>query len=41
MNPRLIYDKNTVTTATLGINRPGGHVENDGPPGMAVMPRTY
>lgn len=38
MNPRLIYDKNTVTTNDLKINRPGGHVENDGPPGAAVMP---
>jgi hypothetical protein len=37
MNPRLIYDKNTVDTTQLGINRPGGHVQNDGPPGMAVM----
>jgi hypothetical protein len=31
MNPRLIYDKNTVDTVSLGINRPGGHVANDGP----------
>lgn len=38
MNPRLIYDKNTVDRVSLGVNRPGGHVENDGPPGMAVMP---
>lgn len=38
MNPRLIYDKHTVDTPSLGINRPGGHVANDGPPGMSIMP---
>jgi hypothetical protein len=38
MNPRLIYDKNTIDLSMLQINRPGGHVANDGPPGMAAMP---
>lgn len=38
MNPRLVYDKNTVDTGTLQINRPGGHVANDGPPGASLMP---
>lgn len=38
MNPRLIYDKNTVDTVSLGINRPGGHVANDGPPQASAMP---
>jgi hypothetical protein len=38
MNPRIIYDKNTVDTNDLKINRPGGHVANDGPPGAAAMP---
>lgn len=38
MNPRTIYDKNTVDVSMLQINRPGGHVANDGPPGMSVMP---
>lgn len=38
MNPRSVYDKNTIDVESLGINRPGGHVANDGPPGMAIMP---
>lgn len=38
MNPRSVYDKNTIDVQSLGINRPGGHVANDGPPGMAIMP---
>lgn len=38
MNPRLVYDKNTMDVSMLQINRPGGHVANDGPPGMSVMP---
>lgn len=38
MNPRLVYDENTVDVESLGINRPGGHVKNDGPPQMSVFP---
>lgn len=38
MNPRLVYDKNTIDVASLQINRPGGHVANDGPPGLSVTP---
>jgi hypothetical protein len=38
MNPRSVYDKNTIDVESLQINRPGGHVANDGPPGMAIMP---
>jgi len=38
MNQRVVYDKNTVDTQSLGINRPGGHVANDGPPGISVVP---
>lgn len=38
MNPRLVFDKNTVDVGMLQINRPGGHVANDGPPGMSVFP---
>lgn len=38
MNPRSVYDKNTIDVGSLQINRPGGHVANDGPPGMAIMP---
>ncbi len=38
MNPRLIYDKGTVDVSMLQINRPGGHVANEGPPGMSIMP---
>jgi hypothetical protein len=37
-NHRLIYDKNTVNAQMLQVNRPGGHVANDGPPGNAVLP---
>lgn len=38
MNPRMVFDKNTIDIGMLQINRPGGHVANDGPPGMAIMP---
>lgn len=38
MNPRQVYDRNTIDVANLQINRPGGHVANDGPPGLAIMP---
>lgn len=38
MNPRVVYDKNTVDVESLGINRPGGHVSNDGPPMGAITP---
>lgn len=38
MNPRLIYDKTTIDVGMLQINRPGGHVANDGPPGASAMP---
>jgi hypothetical protein len=38
MNPRSVYDKNTIDVSMLQINRPGGHIANDGPPGMAIMP---
>lgn len=38
MNPRLLYDKNTVDTVSLGINRPGGHVAVDGEPGLSAVP---
>lgn len=37
-NPRQVYDKNTVDVRTLMINRPGGHVANDGPPAGALVP---
>lgn len=37
-SPRLIYDKNTIDVGTLQINRPGGHVANDGPPIGAAVP---
>lgn len=37
-NHRLIYDKNTVNVSMLQVNRPGGHIANDGPPAGAVMP---
>lgn len=30
-NQRIIYDQNTVNVSMLQINRPGGHVANDGP----------
>ena len=38
MNPRSAYDKNTVDVGSLQINRPGGHVAVDGPPGASLMP---
>lgn len=38
MNPRQVYDKNTIDVESLQINRPGGHVANDGPPGLSIMP---
>lgn len=37
MNDRKAYDKNTVDVSMLQINRPGGHVAVDGPPGMSIM----
>ncbi len=37
MNERKAYDKNTVDVASLQVNRPGGHVAVDGPPGMSLM----
>jgi hypothetical protein len=37
MNDRKAYNKNTVDIATLQINRPGGHVAVDGPPGMDLV----
>jgi hypothetical protein len=30
-NQRIIYDKNTVNLGMLQVNRPGGHIANDGP----------
>lgn len=36
--PRQLYDKNTVDVSTLQINRPGGHVANDGPVAGAMTP---
>lgn len=38
MNPRVVYDQNTVDLRTLQINRPGGHVANKGSPAGAVVP---
>lgn len=37
MNDRKAYDKNTVDVSMLQINRPGGHVAVNGPPGMSIM----
>ncbi len=37
-NHRLVYDKNTVNASMLQVNRPGGHIANDGPPVGAVVP---
>jgi hypothetical protein len=37
-NHRLAYNKNTVNVNMLQINRPGGHVAVDGPPGTEVFP---
>jgi hypothetical protein len=39
--PRQVYDKNTVDVASLQINRPGGHVANDGPAAGAVVPLAH
>jgi hypothetical protein len=36
--PRLIYDKNTVDVGMLQINRPGGHIANNGPVMGAALP---
>jgi hypothetical protein len=36
--PRLLYDKNTVDVGMLQINRPGGHIANNGPVMGAAMP---
>lgn len=38
MNQRVMYDKNVVDVSMLQVNRPGGHVAVDGPPGLAAMP---
>lgn len=38
MNPRMVFDKNTIDIGMLQINRPGGHIANDGPPTMSIMP---
>lgn len=38
MNPRTAYNKNTVNVGMLQVNRPGGHVAVDGPPGSDIMP---
>jgi hypothetical protein len=40
-NRRLVYDKNTVDVSMLMVNRPGGHVANNGPPMGAVIPIEY
>jgi hypothetical protein len=40
-NRRLVYDKNTVDVSMLMVNRPGGHVANNGPPMGSVMPIEY
>ena len=37
-NQRLIYDKNTINVQMLQVNRPGGHIANDGPVVGSVMP---
>lgn len=37
-NPRSVYDKNTIDVAMLQINRPGGHIANNGPVGGSIMP---
>lgn len=37
-NPRNVYDKNTIDVVSLGINRPGGHIANDGPVMGSIMP---
>ena len=38
MNPRLVYDATTISLADLQINRPGGHVANQGPVMGAFAP---
>lgn len=40
MNPRTYYNKNTVNLRMLQVNRPGGHVAVDGPPGPDVYQPT-
>lgn len=37
-NPRNVYDKTTIDVASLQINRPGGHVANNGPVLGSIMP---
>lgn len=37
-NPRTVYDKTSIDVASLQLNRPGGHVANDGPVMGAIMP---
>lgn len=36
--PRQVYDKNTIDPVSLSINRPGGHVANDGPVMGSIAP---
>lgn len=39
MNPRVAFNQRTVNWKMLGVNRPGGHVAVDGPPGQGdIMP---
>jgi hypothetical protein len=37
-NHRIAYNKNTVNVNMLQVNRPGGHVAVNGPPGMDIVP---
>jgi len=37
-NPRIAYNSKTVNTKQLGVNRPGGHVGVEGPPGLDLVP---
>lgn len=37
-NPRIVFDQNTVNPKMLGVNRPGGHVANNGPVNSSMMP---
>lgn len=37
-NPRSVYDQNTISVADLQINRPGGHIANNGPVAGSIMP---
>lgn len=38
MNPRIAFNEKTVNTKQLGVNRPGGHVGVNGPPGLDLVP---